>query len=332
MQTMARHHVVVVGAGASGLMAAQQLEADGFDVVVVERADHVGGRMATRGIAGGRADVGAQFISVETTSFSNLVYRWKKGGLIFPWASDNMLSSMSRRSTDDQWMRYIAFNGMQTLAEFMAASVRDVRTGTEAVALRRDSDGWLVQLANDEMLLTQAVLLALPVPQALQIVERGGVTLSDSDREDLAGITYRTCVVGVFELDGEVDLPALATIKQRELWLADNQRKGISPRAHLLTVQAWGALGRPMFDEPDETAYVRLIEAVQPFLSPNATLTGLYLQRWPEAQPLHVHNDPCFVAEGVPPLVFAGDGFGRGRVEGAVLSGLAAADALADML
>ena len=40
------------------------------------------------------------------------------------------------------------------------------------------------------------------------------------------------------------------------------------------------------------------------------------------------HDDPCLVASEAPPLVFCGDAFGQPKVEGAALSGLAAADRL----
>jgi predicted NAD/FAD-dependent oxidoreductase len=45
-----------------------------------------------------------------------------------------------------------------------------------------------------------------------------------------------------------------------------------------------------------------------------------------------VHPHRCLVATGLPPLVFAGDAFGEAKVEGAVRSGAAAAEALREVL
>ncbi|MEQ1700146.1 MAG: FAD-dependent oxidoreductase, partial [Ilumatobacteraceae bacterium] len=55
---------------------------------------------------------------------------------------------------------------------------------------------------------------------------------------------------------------------------------------------------------------------------------GLQVQRWRYARPVEVHPARCLAADGLPGLVFAGDAFGGAKVEGAVLSGRAAAHLL----
>lgn len=55
--------VVVVGAGVAGLTAARHLVAAGLDVVVIEAADHVGGRVWTDVVDGFRLDRGFQVLN-----------------------------------------------------------------------------------------------------------------------------------------------------------------------------------------------------------------------------------------------------------------------------
>jgi Flavin containing amine oxidoreductase len=55
--------VIVVGAGVAGLRCAQVLEAHGVDVEIFERADRVGGRVATDVIDGFRIDRGFQLLN-----------------------------------------------------------------------------------------------------------------------------------------------------------------------------------------------------------------------------------------------------------------------------
>jgi monoamine oxidase len=56
--------VVVIGAGASGLAAARALQDEGFDVVVLEARDRVGGRVFTQRDAKTQypIELGAEFI------------------------------------------------------------------------------------------------------------------------------------------------------------------------------------------------------------------------------------------------------------------------------
>ena len=52
----------VVGAGIAGLSCAYELQKAGYDVVVFEKNDYVGGRMASRAKKGLLFDIGANFL------------------------------------------------------------------------------------------------------------------------------------------------------------------------------------------------------------------------------------------------------------------------------
>ncbi|MCY7396367.1 MAG: FAD-dependent oxidoreductase [Nocardioides sp.] len=67
--------VVVIGAGASGLTAADALVAEGFDVVVLEARDRVGGRLWTREIEGAVLELGGQWVSPDQTALIALLER-----------------------------------------------------------------------------------------------------------------------------------------------------------------------------------------------------------------------------------------------------------------
>ena len=60
--------VIVVGAGFAGLTAARTLTQSGYDVVVLEGRDRVGGRSSTTTIAGVPVDLGATFVGPTQTA------------------------------------------------------------------------------------------------------------------------------------------------------------------------------------------------------------------------------------------------------------------------
>lgn len=64
--------VVVVGAGFAGLTAARELDQRGYDVVVLEGRDRVGGRSHTTTVAGVPIDLGATFVGPTQTEVNKL--------------------------------------------------------------------------------------------------------------------------------------------------------------------------------------------------------------------------------------------------------------------
>ncbi|MEM7432209.1 MAG: NAD(P)/FAD-dependent oxidoreductase [Pseudomonadota bacterium] len=54
------HDVIIVGAGSAGLYAARTLIADGYDVLIIEATDRIGGRVYSATLGGTRVDLGAE--------------------------------------------------------------------------------------------------------------------------------------------------------------------------------------------------------------------------------------------------------------------------------
>ncbi len=108
-------------------------------------------------------------------------------------------------------------------------------------------------------------------------------------------------------------------------WMADNQIKGVSGEP-VVTIHADAAFSVAAWDDPIDDVAGRLLAVAA--LTSEPILARAQLHRWRYARPVVLHPEACLVAAGLPPLVFAGDAFGRPAVEGAALSGAAAAAAL----
>ncbi len=105
-------------------------------------------------------------------------------------------------------------------------------------------------------------------------------------------------------------------------WIADNQRKGISPDATVITIHAGPEFSRAHYDAPDADVEPQLRAALNPYLGAGATIAEAQVKRWRYALPLVLYPQRYLKALDLPSLYFGGDAFGGPRVEGAALSGM----------
>lgn len=325
--------VVIIGAGLSGLMAGRLLRSRGLRVVLLDKGRSVGGRLATRRIGPGRADHGAQFFTARAPEFRSWVERWLAAGLVYQWSagwSDGSLHS----SSNDGHPRYAVRGGMNALAKKLAEDL-DIWVNTRATGVQRGIQGWETSTDQGHSHHSRAVLLTAPVPQSLAVLKAGSGTPDSDHQLALQRIAYAPCLAGLFWMDRAPNLPAPGALQRAGAdvaWIADNQRKGISPEATLVTIHAGPEASRQRYDDPEEKTLAWLQAELQPFLSPGTQVREAQLKRWRYALPTMQHEERFLMPRGLPLLAFAGDAFGGPRVEGAALSGLAAGEALAQRL
>ena len=320
---------VVVGAGISGLLAAKTLKDEGWTVIVLEKSRGIGGRMATRRVGGNRFDHGAQFFTVRGERFANLVEDWLGAGVAAEWTRG--FADAEGRPSEDGYPRYGGIEGMTSIPKYVSRGL-EVRTAEKAVRVDDTDVGWEVVCESGLRARSDALVLAVPVPQALDLVSSGSYGLPDGSRRQLEAISYDPCLALMVLLDGSTGVPEPGgvQIKGEPLdWIGDNRRKGISG-APGVTVHAGPEWSRSHF-EGDETEITEAMISLAGKrlgidLAPSVVETSL--ARWRYSWITNPHPDACLVASDDPPLLFCGDAFGQPKVEGAALSGLAAADHL----
>ncbi len=331
---MEQHDILIIGAGMAGLIAAQQLQNTERPVTILERWPQIGGRMSTYPIGSEIADDGAQFFTVRHPKFQTIVEGWLNAGLVKEWGrgwSDGSLST----SYEDGYPRYIVPNGMRALPKHMARHL-DVRKDEMVIAVTPTADGWMVKTAVNTIHHARTLLMTPPVPQSLAILNAGKTILPSPAYAALNHIQYAPSLTGLFWINGEVNFPAPGAVQrpaQSVVWMADNQRKGVS-QTRLITVQASPGLSVQLFEANDTEALSDLMDALRPFLSKTAVIHQSHLKRWRYALPTILHPErhlltTATTGETAVSIIFAGDAFKEPRVEGAVLSGLSAATALA---
>lgn len=326
--------VIIVGAGICGLMAANVLVKSGRQVIVLDKGSGIGGRMATRRIGPGQADHGAQFFTVRSQEFRNWVSQWQYEKLVYIWSMGWSHGSLQEPVSDGH-PRYVVVDGMNNLPKHLAQDLEHVYTGVQVTTATAMADSWVLTDAEGEVYTAGALLLTPPVPQSLELLRAGGTRLDPDDKAVLERIDYAPCLSGLFWVDGEVHLPDPGAVQLPDgpiSWIADNQRKGISRGARLITVHAAPDYSQQLWGVPDSEVLEALRSALKPYIDPKALLREAQLKRWRYSLPTKLHDEPFLTAHGLPTLLFAGDAFGGARVEGATLSGLAAGRALAKTL
>lgn len=311
---------MIVGAGIAGLLAATEFEAAGKRVTVLEKGRGVGGRMATRRRDGAVFDHGAQFFTARDVRFRERVGAWIELGLVVPWYEYG-----------DTGMHYRGAPSMTAVAKHLAAGLEyEVRRETLVTAVRHDGQGWETVLGSGEIFASQCLVLTAPVPQSLALLDAGGVAIDAASRSGLEAIRFHKCLAALAILDGPSALTAhggsLKISDQEPVqWIADNQRKGISPEVPSVTIHSTPAFAEAHWDSSDEERLPPLLDAAAPFLK--AEVVSAQGHRWGFSQPVTAFGEDAFVDIDLG-LAIAGDGLAGGRVEGAALSGLAAAGAM----
>ncbi len=321
--------VLVVGAGLAGLTAARRLSESNVRVVILEASDEVGGRLATIPVGDGWADAGAQFFTVREPKFASVAGQWLAEGLVFEWSRGWSDGSLDASSTDS-YPRYVARGGFGCLAQHLAKEV-DVRHPIRVVSINYTDNEWKLRDGADEVWSSKGVILTPPVPQTLTLLDSGPIRLPPKERRLLDAIVYAPCLCGLFEIEGVPSLPRPGAIQRPTAsitWMADNQRKGISSDAHVLTVHASPSESRGRYSLPEEVVLKWMLEEIGPWLRREMRVVNTELVRWPYAIPESLYPARCLAGNWPGPIALGGDAFDGPRVEGAVLSGLAAAEAL----
>ncbi|MDQ7027050.1 MAG: FAD-dependent oxidoreductase [Anaerolineae bacterium] len=322
---------LIVGAGLSGLIAANKLHKAGKIVTVVDKGRSTGGRLATRRIGDGIADHGAQFFTVRTETFREQVDEWLADDLVYVWGHGWSDGSLKRTQSDGH-PRYAAKGGMNNIAKNLEENLDNVHVNTFVTDVKWDSNIWHVITHDGASFDSKVLILTPPVPQALNLLNN--VPMSDVNLAELRRIEYGPCLCGLFVVDGDVNLPepgARQNFDDAIYWIADNKAKGISEE-RIITMHVEARYSRVHYLDPDETTLSYLAKELQEYLGEGATIQASQLKKWRYSLPITTYPRDILQAAGLP-LIFAGDAFGgRGRVEGAFMSGYAAGDTALELL
>ncbi|MFM8563583.1 MAG: NAD(P)/FAD-dependent oxidoreductase [Acidimicrobiia bacterium] len=319
---MTNRRAVVVGAGLSGLLAARTLMERDLEVTVLDKGRGLGGRMATRRITtpDGRVallDHGAQFFTARDRVFSALVEQWIGDGVVREWCRGF--------AGDDGHPRYVVNNGMTALTKHLARGL-DVRTSTLVFAVKPgETRRWTVVIDDGSELTADAVVMTCPLPQSYSLTVTTGVELPS----ELLLTDYDRTIGLLVVLDRPSAIPAPGGVQNPDdtfSWIGDNAAKGVST-VPAVTFHANPAWSLAHWDDDADAGSALLTTAATRYLG-DAVIVASEYKKWRFATPKRLWPEPCH-STADDTLVFAGDAFAGPKVEGAVLSGIAAGSVVA---
>lgn len=320
--------VAILGAGIAGLIAGTLLQRAGVTVGLVDKGRGVGGRMSTRRSEDGVFDHGAQYFTVRTEAFQHFVDEWLDAGVVREW-----FRHLDHETGSTGHPRYIGIGGMSAVPKAMAAPL-PVQTDTKVVAIEWDGETWKLRDLNGGMVLKgRYLLITAPLPQAFALVEGALPRAIDAtEASRFRNFSYRRSLTAMVRYSEGTAIGGFGGRKHSHpdlLWVADNHLKGISPVPGAVTLHSSYEFGDRYWDADPADWSQLLIEAAGDCCP--GSVVSVQTHRWR----FNLPERP--IEEGVhlkrrEHLVLAGDAFGGPRVEGSVLSGIAAAEKLLELL
>jgi renalase len=322
---------LIIGAGLAGLTAGQKLQAAGKSILILDKGRGVGGRLATRRIelADGRQaifDHGAQFFTARSPIFAEMVAEWERAGVAAVWSHG--FPTGTGYYVNDGHPRYRGTPGMTAVAKHLARDL-PIELNCRVTAVERRGDQWQISTENGAVYQAASLLMTPPLPQTLALLGENAAPFTADQRRMLAAATYEPCLALMIVLDRPSQIPAPGALQiagEPLSWVADNQKKGVSPLP-AVTIHAGPQFSETYYQADAAQVSHLLLAAMRPWLGA-ANILASQLHRWRYSKPTQLYPDVCLHLAERPSLTLAGDVFAGPRVEGAVLSGLAAADAL----
>ncbi|TNE70339.1 hypothetical protein EP331_12495 [bacterium] len=172
----------VIGASLAGLAAARILGQQGHQVTVFEKSDSWSGRFTTLEVGAEKTlvDVNAPYLVANHEAVGTFFKDLEAKGLVKPIESkvksyvNGEFANASMKSDAEDL--YASTKGMKSIAQFLGRYT-DVKFGGEAIGItyigndRGKKAPWMINLASFEVFELDAVVVALPAPQARQIIE-----------------------------------------------------------------------------------------------------------------------------------------------------------------
>ena len=288
----------------AGLSAANKLVKNGHEVVVLDKGRGVGGRMSTRTIQEAKADHGAQYFSVKTPEFQELIKQLQSEKIISEW-------KIPQREN----VRYVGGKGMNSIPKKLAQNLNVVLN--EKVVLISENE---VKTESGNSYSFDNLIITIPIPQITDLLNQSQIKISNQDQAVFGSIHYEPCIAVMAVLNQPTNILGGGIILENQpvAWIADNFQKGITS-VPTVTLHASASYSIEHFDDDLQNVAKDMLSSVNQYVTPE-NVQSFQVHRWKFSNAVKRYDKPFYQLENQN-IFLGGDGFGIGNVEGAFLSG-----------
>jgi len=321
--------VAVIGAGLAGLTAARILQDQGHQPIVLEKSRGAGGRMATRRHESWRFDHGAQYFTARDPRFLRHVLAWRERGLVEAWdARIGVVEGDRIAAAPEGTERFVAKPGMSAVCREMAGDLADCRCAWPVQGATFDGGTWRLTATDGREVEADALVVTTPPEQARTL-------LAGSPAERACGPALdRVRMLPCWSVLAVLDQPLLADwdaafVNQGALgWICSQAAKPGRPAAAAWVLHATPEWSLDHLERDAEEVTALLLEAALSLPgAARADARFALAHRWRFALAETPLEQGALWFEPYR-LALAGDWCAGSRVEGAYLSGAAAAGQL----
>ena len=344
--------VVIIGAGLAGLTCARQLQQQGYKVIILEKSRGVGGRLATRRIEQISVDHGLSYFFEQGNQTQQLIQQLTEKEIMDSltpniYQFDAVLESPTIQSKK----YYYVPQGMTAIAKFLAESLTIWRQYRVINLTTTQDKLWHLTCETPpnlpNIIHTKSLVSTIPAPQLHLLLDSSHLTkIPPSFLETLTQVTYDPCLTVMAGYEhfnpSELIWDQVRILSHPNLaWVGRENVKRETPNSSVFVFHSTPNYATQFLESTDlKPIGKQLLEQAAELLSPTLKHPAWYqVHRWRYAIPRQSLPLSCLTTTHPLPLVACGDWCGShikpdspSHLEKALLSGLAAADKIKDLV
>jgi renalase len=338
--------IAIVGAGMAGIICARELQISGRTrITIFEKSRGVGGRLTTRRMYDTCVDRGTCYVSPKGEKFRELFQQLITNNIIEPWTDiTHSLTADGKMLADANiYPRYAAPGGMNQIAKYLARDL-DVKFGQRVTAIQPDNNLWKLTIeGNNEPVFARTVILAIPAPQAVDLLISLADILPNGFLNTLSGVDFypSIAVAAGYTMaqlaEWESVYPQVRSVTCLEDpilgWVGVDSSKRNQPAPPVFVIQSTAnfAAEYPNPEDMVSARRVMLERAAERFLPWFRDCQWQEPHLWRYAFPKSPIVDAYLSIDLPAPLYCTGDWCGGRKVEDAYLAGLVVAKAVSSI-